>query len=105
MPTEERIALRNPASGRLGATIDRVKYDQVRATILTVLGRDGSLKDTQLAAGVERELRDGFGGSVRWYVTAVKLDLEARGELHRTTTGGRDYVTVAATPEVPEEQR
>jgi hypothetical protein len=54
---------------------------------------------------VERELGDSFPGSIRWYVTAVKLDLEARGELYRTTTQGRDYVTVAATPEVPEEQR
>jgi hypothetical protein len=53
----------------------------------------------------EQELGAGFAGSVRWYVTAVKLDLEARGELHLTTTRGRGHVTVAATPQVPEEQR
>lgn len=105
MPTEERIALRNPAPGRLGATIERAKYDQIRAAILAVLGRDGSLTYTQLAEGVERELSDGFAGSVRWYVTAVKLDLEARGELHRTTVRGRDYVTLATPALVLEGRR
>ena len=105
MPTEDCIALRNPDPAKTGATIGQAKYDQVRAAILAVLGRDGSLTYTQLAEAVEQELGDGFAGSVRWYVTAVKLDLEARGELRRTTTRGRDYMTVTSYLQVPEEQR
>lgn len=90
MPTEERIVLRNPALGKMGATIERAKYDRMRAAILAALGCSGSLTYTQLAEAVERELGETFPGSVRWYVTAVKLDLEASGELHRTTVRGRD---------------
>ena len=105
MSTEDRIALRNPDPTKTGATIARSKYDQVRAAIFTALCRDGLLTYTQLADAVERELGDGFAGSVRWYVTAVKLNLEARGELRRTTTRGREYVSAAASPEVSEAQR
>ena len=32
---------------------------------------------------VNQELEASFEGSVSWYVTIVKLDLEARGELER----------------------
>lgn len=33
MPTEDRIALRNPDPATAGATIVRARYDQVRAAI------------------------------------------------------------------------
>ena len=36
-----------------------------------------------LARAVEKDLRGTFEGSVTWYVTTVKLDLEARGTLKR----------------------
>jgi hypothetical protein len=32
---------------------------------------------------VEKEVRGKFEGSVMWYVTTVKLDLEARGDVKR----------------------
>jgi DNA-binding transcriptional ArsR family regulator len=105
MPNEDRTALCNPDPGKMGATIERAKYDRMRSAILAALGHGGSLTYTQLAEAVERELGDSFPGSVRWYVTAVKLDLEARGDLHRTTVRGRDYVTVATPTLVPEERR
>lgn len=37
----------------------------------------------KLARAVEKEVRGTFEGSVTWYVTTVKLDMEARGEVKR----------------------
>jgi hypothetical protein len=36
-----------------------------------------------LSRAVEKEVNGNFEGSVTWYVTTVKLDLEARGVLKR----------------------
>jgi hypothetical protein len=36
-----------------------------------------------LSQAVEKEVRGKFDGSVMWYVTTVKLDMEARGEVRR----------------------
>jgi hypothetical protein len=46
MPIENRITLRNPDSAKTGAPIARAKYGRMRAAILAVLGRDGSLTYT-----------------------------------------------------------
>ena len=36
-----------------------------------------------LSRAVEKEVNGNFEGSVTWYVTCVKLDLEARGVIKR----------------------
>jgi len=90
---DERIATLNPVAGKAGMTIERVKYDAVRAAILAVLTDTGeagvrfmpSKKDSSpgLMDLVPARLPRDWSGSVGWYVTAVKLDLEARGEIER----------------------
>ena len=99
MLTEDRIALRNPNPGKTAATAREVRPGAGR--VLAVLGREGQLTSTQLAEAVEWELGDGFPGFVRWYVTAVELDLEARGDLRRTASRGRDYVAVVSLDAEP----
>jgi hypothetical protein len=37
----------------------------------------------KLNAAVEKKLSGTFDGSVPWYFTTVKLDMEARGEIRR----------------------
>ena len=37
----------------------------------------------KLAQAVEKEMNGSFDGSITWYVTTVKLDMEARGEVKR----------------------
>ena len=37
----------------------------------------------KLTRAVEKEVDGKFEGSVTWYVTTVKLDMEARGEVKR----------------------
>lgn len=55
----------------------------MRNTILEVLQEDSTMTFTELEAYIEDHLQDNFDGSVMWYFTTVKLDLEARGELKR----------------------
>ena len=71
--------------GKAGVNVDKRKYDSMRRAILKVVGRgrDG-VPFGDLRTLVEPHLGDVFeGASVGWYVTTVKLDLEARGELER----------------------
>jgi hypothetical protein len=41
-----------------------------------------------LVSLVEYSLRNRFEGSIPWYVTTVKLDMEARGEIERIPERG-----------------
>jgi hypothetical protein len=79
---EETILTRHP-QGKRGVRISRAKYDMVRAAIVAALSSHGSLTFMELAGAVEKQLRGAFDGSVMWYVTVVKLDMEARRELFR----------------------
>jgi len=83
MPTQELFFALQPEPAKQGVRIDQTKYKTVRNAILHNLRQYGSMTFTQLGALVEEELRDDFAGSVTWYYTTVKLDLEARGEIRR----------------------
>lgn len=81
------VLCETPTPGRQATRIARWKYDLLRQAILDAvpLGAEGlAFKD--LPREVERRLaadeRDGLG-SVSWYTTVVKLDLEVKGELRR----------------------
>lgn len=78
----ERIMTRHP-QGKAGVNIEREKYDQVREAILASIAARGTLPFGQLAEKVGQRLRPDFDGSVGWYTTTVKLDLEARGLIER----------------------
>lgn len=78
----DRITTLHPG-GKQGTTIDKDKYDVIRDAILVLLNEHGELAFGDLRAKAEERLGDTFDGSVSWYVTTVKLDLEARGEVER----------------------
>jgi len=63
--------------------IDPAKYQAVHEAIIQNLRRHGSLTFTQLGALVEEQLQASFTGSITWYYTAVKLEMEAHGEIRR----------------------
>ncbi|MBV6391995.1 MAG: hypothetical protein KPEEDBHJ_01212 [Anaerolineales bacterium] len=73
----------HPDSTKKGVKIEKAKYDTMRNAILETLRRDGAMPFMELAALIEDQLRGQFDGSVMWYYTTVKLDLEARGEIRR----------------------
>ncbi|MFC2030422.1 DUF6958 family protein [Chloroflexota bacterium] len=87
MSKEPRVLCRTPTLGKQGTRIAKWKYDLVRARILEAVPRDeigvefSSLPSTLQEALSEAE-REKLG-SVSWYTTAVKLDVEVRGEIER----------------------
>jgi hypothetical protein len=69
--------------GKQGVRISKEKYEVVRDAILNALRTNGELTFSDLTLAVQEQLRGHFDGSISWYVTTVKLDLEARGQLKR----------------------
>lgn len=78
----EKIMTLHPA-GKAGVNIDKRKYDTVRTAILRSLRHHGVMTFDELVEDVRSKLEGTFAGSISWYVTTVKLDLEARGEVAR----------------------
>ena len=74
--------------------VDREKYEIVRNAILENLRSYGSLTFTQLGVLVEEQLQNDFEGSVMWYYTTVKLDMEACGEIRRVPNSELQLIEV-----------
>jgi len=79
----ERITTLHPEPGKSGVNISRQKYDAIRAAILESIRDHGEITFKDLTQEVRRKLEGTFEGSISWYVTTVKLDLEARGLIER----------------------
>jgi hypothetical protein len=77
----------NVNEGVGGVLIDADKYEAVRKAMLKAVPKsEEGLLFKDLPAAVKQKLPGGEipgGGSISWYTTVVKLDLEARGELER----------------------
>lgn len=83
MSAEEFVLAINPDPTKQGVRIEKAKYEVVRKAILENLHASGPMTFSQLGSLVEEQLQPTFDGSVMWYFTTVKLDMEARGELRR----------------------
>ncbi len=66
-----------------GVNISREKYEIIRKAIISTLRKQKEMTFRNLSRAVAKEVDGTFDGSVTWYVTTVKLDLEARGEVRR----------------------
>jgi hypothetical protein len=80
---EEKILTLHPEEDKQGVNINRAKYEMIRQAILNAIRSQGTITYQGLVSLVEYNLRNRFEGSISWYVTTVKLDLEARGEIER----------------------
>ena len=78
-----------------GVNISREKYDVIRGAILCVMKTQKEMTFMKLSRAVEKEVNGSFDGSVMWYVTTVKLDMEARGELKRVPNSRPQLVKLA----------
>jgi hypothetical protein len=78
-----------------GVNISREKYDLIRQAILCVLQTEKQISFMNLSRAVEKEVNGNFDGSVMWYVTTVKLDMEARGEIKRVLNSRPQLVRLA----------
>jgi len=87
MEDAERIQLVHPEPGKQMPRISRRKYELVKHAILQLIpeGNPG-YPFSQLADGVASQLTPeqvAEIGSIGWYTTGVKLDLEAQGIIER----------------------
>lgn len=82
MAEKNRPVLNNDGSSS-GGRVNAAKYDQIHTAIVDAIpdGSDG-LAYKDLVTAIREALPD-FEGSVSWYVTTVKLDMEGRGEIER----------------------
>ncbi|MBH0231724.1 DUF6958 family protein [Halobacillus yeomjeoni] len=64
-------------------TIDKKKYQVVKDSIINTLEERVSISFNELTDELSRRLKPEFEGSIAWYCTSVKLDLEARGFIKR----------------------
>ena len=78
----ERIQTLHP-QGKKGVSISKDKYDVIKAAIITALEKHGEMTFYGLNDEVGHQLEGNFEGSIGWYYTTVKLDLEARGMIKR----------------------
>ena len=87
---EERIITLHP-EGKRGVNISLARYQAVRRAILTSLADGRDLTFAELGHAVEQSLQ-GFAGSITWYYTCVKLDLEAREEIKCVRSPGAQTI-------------
>jgi hypothetical protein len=84
---EERVQCLTPTPGKQGTRILKWKYDRVRVAILEVVPKDETgVSFNQLASLLKERMTEADIkrlGSLGWYTTTVKLDLEVRGEIER----------------------
>ncbi len=78
----ERIMTLHP-DGKQGVNIEKVKYEAMRQAIITALQASQPQTFSGLEKAVSAQLEGNFDGSISWYFTTVKLDLEARRVLER----------------------
>jgi hypothetical protein len=78
-----------------GVNISKTKYEIIRKAILSTLDSEKEMTFMNLSRAVEKEVNGNFEGSVTWYVTTVKLDLEARGVVKRVRHSRPQLVKLA----------
>ena len=87
MTTDERITCHIPTPGKKPTRIHRWKYDLLRGIILDILaGSPDGVQFRSLPSLIEERLtpeQRASLGSVSWYTTTVKLDMEVKGDIER----------------------
>jgi hypothetical protein len=79
---QEKILTLN-LGGKKGVNILKSKYDVVKDSIVSFLQKNKTLTMSELSKLVSDDISSTFEGKIGWYFMAVKLDLEARGEIER----------------------
>lgn len=93
----EKILTLHP-QGKLGVNIDRAKYDKMRGAIMAIVAREPGVRFSTLGEKIHNELNGDFDGSIGWYATSVKLDLEARGLIERVSNASPQQLRLVEAP-------
>jgi hypothetical protein len=86
---EGKILTKHP-QGKSGKNISKQKYETLKGAILSVLKKT-ELTHTELFNELNQRLKGKFAGNVSWYGETVKLDLEARKIIERTSSKPQRY--------------
>ena len=86
---EEKILTKHPL-GKSGKNIDKQKYETLKRAILSAL-QNKELTHTELFDRLNKTLKGKFSGNISWYGETVKLDLEARKIVQRTSSKPQKY--------------
>ena len=86
---EEKILTKHPL-GKSGKNINKQNYETLKEAILSAL-RNKELTHTELLNQLNKSLRTKFSGNISWYAETVKLDLEARKIVERTSSKPQKY--------------
>ncbi len=89
--TEEKILTKHPL-GKSGRRISKPTYELFEQAILSAL-RGRELTHTELMVQLANDLKAKFSGNIGWYAETMKLDLEARRIIERTSTKPQRYRT------------
>ncbi|WP_379090749.1 DUF6958 family protein [Pedobacter sp. UC225_65] len=86
----------HPDPSKTNKKIALVKYEQIKTALLSILA-NGQLTHTDLMEALYQNVKDTFEGGVQWYGETVKLDLEARKMIERTSDKPQQYRLVQKT--------
>jgi len=79
---DDRILTMHP-SCKQGVNILRDRYEFIKNYILKTIDTVGEITFSDLGDKAVEEISVQFDGKVLWYITTVKLDLEARNLIER----------------------
>jgi hypothetical protein len=86
---EEKILTKHPL-GKSGKNISKQRYETLKKAILSAL-RGKQLTHTDLFKRLNKSLKGQFTGNISWYGETVKLDLEGRKIIERTSEKPAKY--------------
>ena len=87
--TEEKILTKHPL-GKSGRNISKQKYETIKQALVGAL-RKKELTHAELLSQTNKTLKGKFSDNVSWYAETVKLDLEARKIIERTSSKPQKY--------------
>lgn len=87
--TDEKILTKHPL-GKSGRNVNKEYYETMKDAILSAL-RGKELTHTQVFDQLNKSLTGKFSGNISWYGETVKLDLEARKIIERTSSKPQKY--------------
>jgi hypothetical protein len=85
-----KILCTTPTAGKQPVRIDAWKYHLIKERLVAILQAGGPQTHRALTDQIGRSLAPGEAaalGSVAWYTTTVKLDLECKGMIRRIAKG------------------
>jgi hypothetical protein len=89
-----KTTLLERADGKKTLSISTDVYDSIKDFILTVLAEKGEIPFIDLLAIASQNGSLRYEGNLNWCFLVVKRDLEARGIIYVTISGGRNRVQI-----------